>query len=400
MTSLLSPPSSISPPRYFSNSTTRVILVRHGRTTYNQQGRYQGSSDESTLTEQGHQDAYNTGIALRQYDFEAIYTSPLSRVKQTTQEITSALNCPDVPVYIEPRLTEVCMSDWQGLLYQEVKEQYPDDYQCWQQTPHLFTRNQINYPVLDLFEQAKLFWSSVLNKHRGQTILIVAHGGTNRALIGTAIALSPHHYHSLQQCNCGISCLEFSDNNNLAQLKYLNLTNHLLKPLPKLKAGKQGWRWLLLSNNIAQDQLSNSGLLKVLNQGLINLVLTDGCPKSSAIADKLLVDNKQILSFSIDSDIFIDSWQKTIARRQKKQSGSQSQGTKLITSLIIASDQLISNILHQSIDIKSALNLTNNLAVIHYPQLEKRSILQGLLPLTLNLPNHLASVPELEVVER
>ena len=170
----------------FPTPPTKVIIVRHARTTYNEQGRYQGSSDRSILTAQGHQDAYATGTALQQYDFDAIYTSPLKRVQQTTKEIVSAFNSPNIPVYIEPKLTEVCMADWQGLYYQEVKEKYADAYDCWQNTPHLFTRNQIDYPVLELFKKAQAFWQEFLHKHRGQTILIVAHGGTNRALIGTA----------------------------------------------------------------------------------------------------------------------------------------------------------------------------------------------------------------------
>ena len=145
-------------PLKLPSTSTKIIIVRHARTTYNEQGRYQGSSDESVLTKKGHQDAYATGLALQQYDFDgearlgfpamcnrhvdAIYTSPLRRVQQTTKEIVSALNSPDIPVYVEPKLTEVCMADWQGLYYQEVKEKYADAYRCWQNTPHLFTRNR------------------------------------------------------------------------------------------------------------------------------------------------------------------------------------------------------------------------------------------------------------------
>jgi probable phosphoglycerate mutase len=43
-----------------STPSTKIILVRHARTTYNEQGRYQGSSDDSVLTEKGHQDALST----------------------------------------------------------------------------------------------------------------------------------------------------------------------------------------------------------------------------------------------------------------------------------------------------------------------------------------------------
>ena len=130
MNSLLLDPFNVSSHIYSQNSNTKVILVRHARTTYNEQGRYQGSSDRSVLTPKGHQDAYTTGLALKEYNFDAIYTSPLKRVRQTTQEIVSALNSPDIPVYIEPKLTEICMSHWQGLYYQEVKEKFAEAYKC------------------------------------------------------------------------------------------------------------------------------------------------------------------------------------------------------------------------------------------------------------------------------
>ncbi len=73
-----------------STTSTQVILVRHARTTYNEQGRYQGSSDESVLTEKGYQDAFSTGLALKKYNLDAIYTSPLTRVQQTTEAILNA----------------------------------------------------------------------------------------------------------------------------------------------------------------------------------------------------------------------------------------------------------------------------------------------------------------------
>ncbi|MGL6339950.1 MAG: histidine phosphatase family protein, partial [Waterburya sp.] len=155
---------------------TKIILIRHARTNYNEQGRYQGSSDDSVLTEKGHQDAYSTGLALQKYNFDAIYTSPLTRVQQTTQAILTTFkqknnNLP--PIFIDRQLTEIQMSDWQGLLYQEVKEKFIDAYNYWQNTPHLFTLNGTLFPVRELFKQAQQFWQKILTKHRGQTILVV-----------------------------------------------------------------------------------------------------------------------------------------------------------------------------------------------------------------------------------
>ena len=66
---------------------TRIIIVRHGQSTYNTEKRIQGRTDESTLTEKGHSDATKVGKALNNINFNAIYSSPLQRAKQTAEII-------------------------------------------------------------------------------------------------------------------------------------------------------------------------------------------------------------------------------------------------------------------------------------------------------------------------
>lgn len=368
----------LPPTHYLLPSTpTKVILVRHARTAYNEQGRYQGSSDESVLTAKGHQDAYATGLALKEYNFDAIYTSPLKRVRQTIQEILTALENEDnVPsVYSDRLLTEICMSHWQGLYYQEVREKFAEAYNCWQNTPHLFSFNSV-YPVLELFEKARLFWQQVLTKHRGQTILIVAHGGTNRALISTAVGLKPENYHSLQQSNCGISCLEFTSINH-GEIKYLNATHHLGETLPKLKAGKTGWRWLLLSETNVNTLQDFSLFDRLGNSNSIDLLLTEHSI-SESFAQKLATKYR-IPHLPLAENHF-SNWQQIIIDRQKL----PIERSHLTTSLIIASNKLITRILKTTFQIDVSYTETN-LTVIHYPQNKNHPVLQGILPLTSNL---------------
>ena len=354
------------------STSTKVILVRHSRTTYNEQGRYQGSSDKSVLTAKGHRNAYATGLALKEYDFDAIYTSPLKRVRQTTQEILAALENNLLPVYSDRLLTEICMSHWQGYYYQEVKEKFAQAYQCWQDTPHLFSFGNV-YPVLELFEKARLFWQKVLRKHQGQTILIVAHGGTNRALISTAIGLQPESYHSLQQSNCGISCLEFTCDRD-GELKYLNATDHLDETLPKLKAGKTGWRWLLLSEANAENLDNRSSLNELCSSNHIDLLLTEYSILES-FAQRLAMCHK-IPHLTLTENHFAN-WQQTIINRQK--SSIPTERSHLTTGLIIASDKLIARILWQTFQINIS-HTKDSLAVIHYPKSKNHPILQGILP--------------------
>jgi phosphoserine phosphatase len=357
--------------------STKIILVRHGRSTYNEQGRYQGSSNESVLTEKGQETAYLTGLTLKQFKFDAIYSSPLKRVQQTTQKILNAFDdFGFVEVRSDSRLQEVNMATWEGLTYAEVKEHFAQDYHCWQTTPHLLAFPLVNhpeqkfYPLKDLYKRAKSFLTEILKQHRGQTILIVAHGGTNRALISTAIGLSPDRYHSLQQSNCGISCLEFSDDRGLqGQLKWLNVTNHLGENLPKLKAGKTGLRWLLVSNKTKP----NSQFLEYLKLEEIDLIISDRNQQSQQLAHSYKQKISNAVNFSVTNQNFLIFWQNSLI--DKRQSMSN-----LITGLIVVEESLLKKVLTQLFLVEFNLNTARTFGVIHYPHNTNHPILQGLLP--------------------
>jgi phosphoserine phosphatase len=218
---------------------TRVILVRHGQSTFNTQGRYQGSSDDSILTELGRETARQTGEFLSGLTIDALYVSSLRRALTTASEIAAQMKPSIDPVNIRvmQQLREVDLPAWHGLYHQDVQERFPKDYHCWKQHPDRFIMvdpqtNKQSYPVRDLYDRAKQFWQQTLPRHGGETIMLVSHAGTIRALISTACNLSPADYHSLRQSNCGISVLKFSQENiTEPQLEVLNYTGHLTAQL-------------------------------------------------------------------------------------------------------------------------------------------------------------------------
>ncbi|HEY9847646.1 MAG TPA: histidine phosphatase family protein [Candidatus Caenarcaniphilales bacterium] len=239
--------------------TTRVILVRHGESTYNIQARVQGHCDESVLTEKGRVGARQVATALSGLHFDAIYTSPLQRAGETAQIIFSALQATAASETLrEPQvvnnLKEIGLPLWEGLSFEEVRQKFPTDYRYWKEQPHLLQMEVpgakgpvLLMPVPALYEQARQLWQQILPRHWGETILLVGHSGINRALIGTALNLMPEHYHTLHQSNCGISVLNFPQGwGQPAQLESLNLTAHLGEALPPPKSGYQGLRLLLV----------------------------------------------------------------------------------------------------------------------------------------------------------
>ncbi|WP_204102646.1 MULTISPECIES: histidine phosphatase family protein [Spirulina sp. CCY15215] len=219
--------------------TTRVIIVRHGQSSYNAQQKIQGRCDESVLTEQGQTEAKKVGMALQGVTFDAFYHSPLQRATQTASIIQQYLANSLTPEAKE-ELREVDLPLWEKLSKQEVVEKFPADYRCWKERPHEFKMlvsepagEKEHFPVLSLYEQAQLFWQEAIAKHQGQTILIVAHNGINRCLIMSAIGIPPERYHTIQQSNCCINVLNFSGGlADPVQLESLNQVSHMGIVLP------------------------------------------------------------------------------------------------------------------------------------------------------------------------
>jgi phosphoserine phosphatase len=270
--------------------STRVIILRHGQSSYNSQGRIQGRSDLSILTDRGQSDAKLTGAAFQGLEFDAVYCSPLQRAHQTATTVLASLGQQD-RLHTDDRLLEIDLPLWETMLNQEVREKYAEQYQIWKEHPQelQMSRSQADgsqqafYPVLALYAQATTFWQGILPQHQGKTILIVAHNGINRALISTALGIPAHLYHSIQQSNCGVTVLNFSgvwgDN---VQLESLNQTSHLGQKLPTFRPPNQGPRFLLVRHG--ETDWNRAGKF----QGQIDVPLNDNGRNQAGLAAEFL----------------------------------------------------------------------------------------------------------------
>lgn len=228
---------------------TRVIIVRHGQSTYNAQKIIQGRCDRSVLTDKGINDAHQVGKALSELKIDAFYCSPLQRAKQTAEIIQQYLT--DVSA-VQPteQLLEVDLPLWEEMRKDEVVAQFGDDYHQWKTNPQDFNMTvagKEHYPVRSLYQQAQEFWQQAIAKHQGQTILITAHNGINRCLIMSAIGISVNRYHEIQQSNCCINILNFTgDFGAPVQLESLNQTSHMGMAIPPVRPSHSGPRLLLV----------------------------------------------------------------------------------------------------------------------------------------------------------
>jgi probable phosphoglycerate mutase len=90
---------------------TTLLLVRHGETDWNADGRLQGQTDRP-LSEYGRRQARQLADELADEDFEAIYASDLSRARETAEIVGERLG---LPVALDPDLREKDWGTWEGL---------------------------------------------------------------------------------------------------------------------------------------------------------------------------------------------------------------------------------------------------------------------------------------------
>ncbi|MBE9003551.1 histidine phosphatase family protein [Fortiea sp. LEGE XX443] len=284
---------------------TRVIIVRHGQSSYNTERRIQGRTDASTLTEKGRKDASKVGKALSNISFNAIYTSPLRRAKLTAEIIQSELaNVQEsATVQTSDKLLEIDLPLWEAMLTTEVEQKFAEDYRIWHERPHELAMLVSNaegtrehFPVLALYEQARQFWQAILPQHQGKTILILGHNGINRALISTALGIPPSRYHSIQQSNCGVTVLNFAGGlDEAVQLESMNQTQHMGETLPSLRPSHQGVRLLLVRHGETEWNRQTRF------QGQIDVPLNDNGRNQAQKAGEFLKD--VAIDFAVSSSM-------------------------------------------------------------------------------------------------
>jgi len=190
--------------------TLRLVLLRHGQSTWNLENRFTGWTDVP-LTEQGIKEAMNAGRQLKEnkFDFDVVYTSMLKRAINTYNFVAEELNCHHLPVKKSWRLNERHYGALQGLNKAETAALHGEEkVKLWRrsfavappaldfndpQAPHQDPKYQ-NFPAkaLPLTESLKTageralpyFYDQILGDMlKGKRVLVVAHGNSLRAIV-------------------------------------------------------------------------------------------------------------------------------------------------------------------------------------------------------------------------
>ena len=216
----------------------RLLLVRHGLSSFNLEQRIQGRDDLSDLTEEGHRQARAAGEALRGLAIDRAYASPLRRARDTALELLAAHGAGLTPDF-DDDLLEVDLAPWSGLRVAELRDQFPADYALWASQPErlLLQRSDGSRyaPIGELMDQASRFLERMLADHPPraaghQTILVVAHNAILRCLLLSLLGVDGSGFRRLRVDNASLSVLNLSggpDGELAVQIESLNGTSHL-----------------------------------------------------------------------------------------------------------------------------------------------------------------------------
>jgi broad specificity phosphatase PhoE len=153
-----------------------LILVRHGETIWNREGRVQGFSDMD-LSDVGVHQARQLALSLRDAPILSIYSSPLIRAEKTARIINEYHHA---PISIEPGLMEMDQGDFEGLTFQELMACEKVFLQKWMSDP-ASVQMPNGESFIELQERAWKVIEGIVAK--SENALVVSHNFTIAAIL-------------------------------------------------------------------------------------------------------------------------------------------------------------------------------------------------------------------------
>lgn len=165
-----------------------IYLARHGETDWNLAGRWQGHSDVA-LNATGRAQARELAAALREHRLERVYSSDLSRARETAQIVADFLGIGQVDT--DPRLRERAFGLFEGLTYAECSERYPDHWQRYQSEERTAPPGAEARPEVAARVQEAIHRLAASDAALDATFLIVSHGAAIRAFVESVTGTLP-----------------------------------------------------------------------------------------------------------------------------------------------------------------------------------------------------------------
>jgi probable phosphoglycerate mutase len=183
---------------------TEILLIRHGETLWNQQGRMQGQND-SPLTALGLQQARLLARRLKNVRFAALYASDLGRAHQTARCIADETGH---EIVADRGLRERCFGIFEGLTNAEIEKRYPEHYAPFAaREPHFAmpqgeSAAQFRTRCVGALER-------IAQRHAGEVVAVVSHGLVLDSMYRTATGMALEVARGFPLLNCSVNIFRY-----------------------------------------------------------------------------------------------------------------------------------------------------------------------------------------------
>ncbi|HEM5227524.1 TPA: histidine phosphatase family protein [Streptococcus suis] len=198
----------------------KIYFVRHGKTEWNLEGRFQGYSGDSALLPESYQELEKLGKYLAEIPFDAIYSSDLQRAQVTAQEIAK-VNHHCQTVQTSPQLREWNLGTLEGSKMAVFRSIYPQQARALKYNLAQFDHDIFKAESVHQVTQRTVDFIQSLQDKELDTVLIVSHGAILTASIHHLLGFPPaqlRHRGGLD--NASISILETTDFEHFTELAW------------------------------------------------------------------------------------------------------------------------------------------------------------------------------------
>lgn len=198
-----------------------LIIVRHGQSQWNLENRFTGWVDVD-LSEKGIEEAHNAGEKLKDFKFDAAFTSDLIRAQKTLDIILEKIGQTEIPVEKDLALNERMYGDLQGLNKDETRVKFGDEQvKLWRRSYD--TQPPNGESLKDTSDRVMPYYHEkiVPALKSGKDILISAHGNSLRALIMYLEKMTPQQILETEVPTGKPKLYKLDDDLNVLETHYL-----------------------------------------------------------------------------------------------------------------------------------------------------------------------------------
>lgn len=197
-----------------------IYFVRHGESAGNKENRFRGRYD-FPLNENGIRQAESLRDTLREIQFDAIYSSPLSRALKTAETLANDR----ITVTIDPGFINISLGEWENTPKDVVKQKFPELWQLWLTEPE-----KLSFPGMETLAQVQQRsygrMMELVQQHKQGRIAVVTHRAVIKPLFAAMLHIPQPYFWKLHMDTAAYSIATYSPERKFTFLQ-INQNKHL-----------------------------------------------------------------------------------------------------------------------------------------------------------------------------